>query len=809
LKRLAVILLLCSCGRRSPESAPQSYARVLATFRNSTLVEAWDQARIASKQCGSDLRCQWQFRLLEAEILANMRKLSEAVALLSQSVPDGPDFAALELRRRVLLGYYLSSSKDEAKTAAGRQLLDGAYRAAQLGRRELLPEIEIMEGRRARDPAQARALFLEAQQHAIELHDRFNQSAALNNLGMMAVSRSRFDEAIPFFEQALAPARQVDARLNVTAAYTNLALCYTQLGDYDRALKLQNEALTWLGKGDSPVVRPSLFGEMGRTLELKGDPAKAIDYYRQAIALLRNLPDGSRDDIRRLTSNLASALCATGDWDAADQANREETALARDDGPRAYATLNAANIALGRKQFDDAAALYQKAVSFNADVPSISWDSDDGLAKAYAAEGNQTLARSYFEKGIQAVDRSQTELSSNENKLTFLASLIRFYRDYVEFLMQNGDSIKALEVVESSRARILAETTADRNAARQFSTAELRVAAARSARVFLSYWLAPVQSYVWAISASRIDHFALGPSAGIEALVDTSRQTLHHWDLAAKESPEAGRLYDAVLRKVAPSIPPGARVVIVPDGALHYLNFETLPVPGDKPRYWIEDATVAVAPSLAIAMAAPTSKPIDHKSLLIMGDALPYADYPKLDYAPVEVARISSHFASTVKLTEAGATPAAYRQADPQRFSVIHFSAHGEPNSQSPLDSAIILSPKDGAFKLYARDVIDVPLHADLVTISACRSAGARVYSGEGLVGFAWAFLKAGAHYVVAGLWDVTDSSTPDMMDEFYAAIQAGKSPPDALRMAKLSMIHSGKPIRKPYYWGPFQIYIR
>lgn len=294
--------------------------------------------------------------------------------------------------------------------------------------------------------------------------------------------------------------------------------------------------------------------------------------------------------------------------------------------------------------------------------------------------------------------------------------------------------------------------------------------------------------------------------------MDASRQSIAGWDLVEKDSAEARRLYDAVLRPVAPLIPPNARVVIVPDGALHYLNFETLPAPGEPPHYWIEDATVAVAPSLAIAAAAPLPKAIRHESLLIMGDALASSkEFPKLIYAPMEIGRVGGHFASrqTMTVTGPAATPAAYRQANPQRFSVIHFSAHGEANSQSPLDSAIILSPQDGAFKLYARDVIDLPLHADLVTISACRSAGARVYSGEGLVGFAWAFLKAGAHYVVAGLWDVTDSSTPDMMDEFYGAIEAGKSPPDALRIAKLSMIHSARAIRKPYYWGPFQLYIR
>jgi CHAT domain-containing protein len=102
-----------------------------------------------------------------------------------------------------------------------------------------------------------------------------------------------------------------------------------------------------------------------------------------------------------------------------------------------------------------------------------------------------------------------------------------------------------------------------------------------------------------------------------------------------------------------------------------------------------------------------------------------------------------------------------------------------------------------------------IPLQADLVTISACRSAGARSYSGEGLVGFAWAFLQAGARSVIAGLWDVTDSSTPGIMDVLYSQIKDGKSPADALRQAKLNLIRSTGSYRKPYYWGPFQLYIR
>ena len=92
------------------------------------------------------------------------------------------------------------------------------------------------------------------------------------------------------------------------------------------------------------------------------------------------------------------------------------------------------------------------------------------------------------------------------------------------------------------------------------------------------------------------------------------------------------------------------------------------------------------------------------------------------------------------------------------------------------------------------------------MTLSACRSAGSRTYAGEGLVGFAWAFLEAGAQNVVAGLWEVDDASTAKLMERMYAQLRGGATPQQALRTAKLAMLHSDGPYRKPYYWAPFQV---
>jgi CHAT domain-containing protein len=374
--------------------------------------------------------------------------------------------------------------------------------------------------------------------------------------------------------------------------------------------------------------------------------------------------------------------------------------------------------------------------------------------------------------------------------------------------MRSGATEKALEVADSSRAQILRDTS------RYSPAAAYQAYSRQTKRVLISYWLAPKQSYAWVISPRRIQWFRLPPAGEIGPLVEQYQAFIEKAvrDPLETENLAGRRLYESLIAPAAALIPPGSHVVLMPDGPLHRLNFETLPVYGEKPRYWIEDVMVSIAPSLSILIASPPGKPRAPKSILLIGDAL-RADpaYEPLRYSSAEIEKIRQHFVLAEKkaLIGAAANPGAYREAGPERFSMIHFSAHAEANRQSPLDSAIVLSAKDGRFKLYAHDIMGTPLEADLVTISACRSAGSRAYAGEGMVGLAWAFLRSGARNAIAGLWDVDDRSTPGMMDMVYGAMESGKSPVQALRLAKLTMIHSADAYRKPYYWGPFQIYGR
>jgi len=271
-------------------------------------------------------------------------------------------------------------------------------------------------------------------------------------------------------------------------------------------------------------------------------------------------------------------------------------------------------------------------------------------------------------------------------------------------------------------------------------------------------------------------------------------------------------LYRMLVAPAASLIPSDGNVVVLSDSELSRLNFETLIVPGSRPHYWIEDVTLVSAPSQHLLAASHSAETFSRK-LLLFGDAIsPNPDYPELPMAAAEMKQIEQHFAvrdQTIYAREKATAP-AYLDANPRQFAYIHFVAHGVASRTDPLDSAIILSRASAAedsFKLHAREIIQHPLHARLVTIAACYGSGSRSYAGEGPIGLAWAFLRAGAHNVIGALWEASDESTAQLMGDLYEGLERGMSPGAALRSAKLNLLHSHREFRKPFYWAAFQMY--
>jgi CHAT domain-containing protein len=796
-----LLLFLTGCG---PQSSDSIYQQSKSSLDRGEL-----KAALASADAGLRREPSWRFRLLKAEILLANGDAPGAVEALR--APNPPD--SEELRAR--LAMYQGQAKYLLSDYAGAEAeLNRAMEIAKGLKQPLLDsQIELRRGVlmfRSGHAAESEELFRKVFRDSTALGDLYLQAAALGNLGVQLLSTHHPDQAIYWLERARDVSERLGSAASVAKAIGNLGSCYQHLGDHERALGYLRDAESRFRAVGNRYEQQICLGNIGNVLNDQSDFPAAADKYSAALAIARDYGDSWTGT---WLSDLAIASIGAGNFDNAERYN-DEALLVKKRLPGSFdfqARVNRARITAGRNDLTGAERLYRTLLDEGSTDATSTLDAEAGLAELLVKKGDIPKADAQFRSALALIERQRASLVRDEYKLSYFSGLIRFYQDYVDFLVANGQTGKALEVAESSRARVLDEKLHSGVKTRDVNAASLQQIARSSNSVLLSYWLAPQRSFLWVVTPTAVTMYMLPSDKKIAALVGSYGTLLENLrDPLDSESTAGRELSEILLGPVRPQLRPGVRIVMVADRALHSLNFETLPDPDHPSQYLIDNATISIAPSLGVLGGARDTSTKSDGSILLIGDPEPAVEeYPRLPYATKEMALIEQNFATgrSVVVQGARATPAAYRDNDPARFSFVHFAAHAAANRESPLDSALILSRHESGYALSARDVMNVPLRADLVTLSACRSAGARMYSGEGLVGLSWAFLRAGARNVVAGLWDVNDMSTANLMSDFYGRLTKGAAPADALREAKLKLVHSKGAYRKPFYWGPFQLY--
>ena len=673
----------------------------------------------------------------------------------------------------------------------------------------------------------AREFFKESLSFARVGNNRLLEATALLNLGAVSLKQDRLDEALDWSDAAYRAAGALGANDIAQNALGNLGWAYYRLGDTEGALSAFQEA----------EKRAVQLGDGIDEASWKMDAGYAYMDLREFSlaekAYLKSLDLAMQSDAKEATYNahcaLARLFLQTGDLNNASRNALQALQIAHDSAnysDELYPSLVQGQVAAHRGDAANARAIFATIEGNPASPVSLKWESQHALARLYEDEKQPNPADRKYREALGTFESARNTVRREDFQLSFLANASRIYDDYVHFLVAQGKTDDALRWADYNRARTLLEglgllSKGSLNGGHAGPPALHPREIARLAKgVLLFYGLGEKQSYLWAITPQKTILFPLPPGSDIEAMVQRYRTALKGPQDVLESSEDGRALYRTLIAPAKSLLANNAKVFIIPDGSLNNLNFETLIVADPKPHYWIEDADVVNASSLRVLEASLMSKTAgarirDKKrarTLLLIGDSVaPSKEYPELPRAGQQMANVAKHFPAPQEQVyqRDRATPAAYLAGNPETFSHIHFVAHGTASRLSPLDSAIVLSKgavETDSFKLYARDIVQHHLRADLVTISACYGAGERAYSGEGLVGLAWAFLRAGAHNVIAGLWEVTDESTEQLMDRFYDELDKGASPDTALRAAKLSLLH-GSQFHDPFYWAPFQLY--
>lgn len=571
------------------------------------------------------------------------------------------------------------------------------------------------------------------------------------------------------------------------------------LGDTALALRYaaQNDRLALV---ELPEARPLLPGVLARLGKLDEAVTRLEAARREADFHSRRAAWG------RLTSELAAAELARGNAERA-LALAEGVAGIADPGEREFAMRARGVRAVAASRLGRPDAIPSIQLVARARAAAAATDAPALAAELGLFEGDAWLAMQDTGQAMAAYARAQALVDS-------LASIADGDVTRTSlFGAQQSASTRALRVVLARRNAPSAVATwhawSDRRKGRTLGTRR-GAPGARAlppGRAVIDYVLldSTIAALVEAGGRSVIRDLGIRPrevAASVSQLyghaaprvgssVDASRARLDTAKLAW--------LSDALVAPLAEYLASVTQIDVVPDGFLHLVPFDVLPVEGAA---LAERATVTLLPALRQAGGTARPRP-QGDAVIVAGPAWAAIDPPG---AVSEVRAVAGATGSRrVRLLDRErATESAVRAAM-RGAAILHVAAHARPNQARPDLAEILLAPdaaSDG--RLQAFEIRSVDMQGAIVVLSACESGSGPVAGGEGPMSLARAFLQAGASAVVATLWPVQQNAAP-LMAEFHARLDQGLDAAAALREAKVALLRRGA---SPLALAPFVVLV-
>jgi CHAT domain-containing protein/Tfp pilus assembly protein PilF len=677
----------------------------------------------------------------------------------------------------------------------------------------------------AGDDSAALLRFERALAIADGLHNSFWQAWALRFIGVVHLIRRQPDEARQYFERSLERQRSLaDPRLEAEVR-ADLGSAYHLLGRRDIAvenLERANELAT--AAGDRATEARALFG-----LAQSAAAANDLDAARGQIERSLKVTESLRSEVesRDLRASYTASVFRYHELHMDVLMRQHVKAPARGLAARAFEANEEAR----------ARSLIEGLTQAGVDLRK---GADQALLN------RESTVKAAFEDWA----RRQRRLSGAPATDAAVRSLADEHRDLEERYVQIQAEIRSKSPGYAALAR-----------PQPLSLTEVQRQILDADTLLLEYALGEERSYLWAVSDTGQSSYVLPPRAEIEdaarhvyalltaglgpaASQQDRQQRIERADAEYRQ--DAARLSDTILGPVAGKLA-RKRLLIVPDGALHYVPFAALPVPGprrDPIPLAVEHEVVGLPSASALAMLRreTAGRRPPPGAVAVLADPVFEADDPRVRAAlrsagdtrrPAAssqnrggpLATIPSRLALTRReadaivslappgsaLKKTGFDASLDEAMAPElgRYRVVHFATHGVFDNDNPDLSGIYLSlydrrgqPRPGFLGLH--DIYGIRLPVELVVLSACNTALGKLVRFEGLVGVVRGFMYAGARRVVASLWTVDDEATAELMRLFYLAMfRENRSPASALRQAQLAMRQQER-WRAPFYWAGF-----
>ena len=254
-------------------------------------------------------------------------------------------------------------------------------------------------------------------------------------------------------------------------------------------------------------------------------------------------------------------------------------------------------------------------------------------------------------------------------------------------------------------------------------------------------------------------------------------------------------------------------LIIVPDGPLSLIPFGALVTHVDSNtlnykdlRYLIKEVQISYTYS-ANLFFNDIHKRKTTNNILAMSytnpDESESNDLPDLPGSHRELDAIRTIVKDGIFLKGTKATKESF-QSEAPTFNLLHLAVHGWADLENHFNSKLLFKNQYRSNDtLYAYELYDLRLNADIVVLSGCETVVGQQFKGEGIYSLARGFTYAGASTVIMTLWKVNDITTAEIVSEFYEQLFEQKSVAVAIRQAKLNYLDGANDLAAhPTYWA-------
>ncbi|NEP12623.1 MAG: tetratricopeptide repeat protein [Symploca sp. SIO2C1] len=472
--------------------------------------------------------------------------------------------------------------------------------------------------------------------------DKGGEARTLNNIGKVYSDLGEKQQALEYYNQSLPLFRVVGNKGGEARTINNIGRVHSDLGEKQQALEYYNQSLPLFRAIGDKAGEAGILNNLGNVYDDLAEKQQALEYYNQSLPLFRAIGDKTGEAV--ILNNLGTVYDALGKKEQALEYYNQSLFLRRTVGDKTGEAVTLTNIAWVKREqgnLTEALTQIEKAVEIieslrtkiaspelrtsyfatqqdvyelyiellmqlHSSNPSQGYD-----AKALHAS-ERSRARSLLELLIEAnADiRQGVEPQLVEQERTLQQKLNITEKRRVELLSGNHIPQQAT-TIEKEREQLLSQyqqikaqirATSPRYAAltqpQPLTLTEIQQQVLDEDTLLLQYSLGRERSYLWAVTKTSLHSYQLPPQADIETAakqfyellstpgfqLEDTRGSIQVEKL--KPTKAVNQLSQMLLAPVAAQLG-DKRLLIVSDGALQYIPFSALPLPGEGNLQWL------------------------------------------------------------------------------------------------------------------------------------------------------------------------------------------------------------------------------